>query len=76
MTDAKITNAQTGSSISVSGNTITVTVENRAKKFDLALRKYITKVNGAAVPDSRVPNIDTSTLTSGTTATYKHKKDL
>ena len=52
MTDAKITNVQTGSSISVSGNTITVTVENRAKKFDLALRKYITKVNGAAVPDS------------------------
>ena len=75
MTDAKIINAQNGSSISLSGNTITVTVENKAKNFDLALRKYITKVNDAAVPDSRVPNIDTSTLTSGTTATYKHKKD-
>ena len=47
------------------------------KNFDLALRKYITKVNDVELSgaDSRVPNIDTSTLSSGTTATYKHKKD-
>ena len=47
------------------------------REFDLALRKYITKVNGKdlAGAASRVPNIDKSTLTSGTTATYKHKKD-
>ena len=47
----------------------------KAKPFDLALRKYITKVNGTAVTDTRVPSIDKSTLTSGTTATYKHRKD-
>ena len=46
-----------------------------AKPFDLALRKYITKVNGVEVRDTRVPNIDESTLTSGTTASYKHRKD-
>ncbi len=45
------------------------------KPFDLALRKYITQVNEANVAVSRVPNIDESTLQSGTTATYNHKKD-
>ena len=47
------------------------------KPFDLALRKYITKVNGTELTgtSSRVPNIDESTLESGTTATYNHKKD-
>ena len=45
------------------------------KVFDLALRKYITQVNGKNVNNSRVPNIDESTLQSGTTATYNHRKD-
>jgi uncharacterized repeat protein (TIGR01451 family) len=47
------------------------------KVFDLALRKYITKINGVELTgaSSRVPSIDESTLESGTTATYKHKKD-
>ena len=47
------------------------------KDFDLALRKYITKVNGTELigASSRIPNIDISTLNTGTTATYKHKKD-
>ena len=45
------------------------------KPFDLALRKYITQVNGVNVNNSRVPNIDESTLQSGTTATYNHRKD-
>ena len=75
MSDAKIVNAQTGASISLSGNTITVTVENRGKYFDLALRKYITQVNGENVENTRVPNIDTSTISSNMTATYKHRKD-
>ena len=75
MSNAQITNPQTGASLQLSGNTITVTVENKAKYFDLALRKYITKVNDVAVENTRVPNIDTSTITSGTTATYKHRKD-
>lgn len=47
------------------------------KPFDLALRKYITKVNGTELTgtSSRVPNIEEGTLQSGTTATYNHKKD-
>ena len=45
--------------------------------FDLALRKYITKVGDTELTgiNSRVPNIDESTLETGTTATYNHKKD-
>ncbi len=47
------------------------------KEFDLALRKYITAVNGVELTGAnvRVPDIDESTLSSGTTATYRHKKD-
>ena len=75
MSDARIVNEQAGASISLSGNTITVTVENRGKYFDLALRKYITQVNGENVENTRVPNIDTSTIQSELTATYKHRKD-
>ena len=45
------------------------------KPFDLALRKYITAVNGVDVANSRVPDIDESTLQDGTTATYNHRKD-
>ena len=75
MSNAVITNAQTGANINLSGNTITVTVENKAKYFDLALRKYITQINGKDVENSRVPTVDTSALTSGTTAHYNHRKD-
>lgn len=57
-------------------DTVTLTLESE-KIFDLALRKYITKVNDVELTgtSSRVPSIEESTLTSGTTATYKHKKD-
>ena len=75
MSDAVITNAQNGADISLSGNTKTVTVENKSKYFDLALRKYITQVNGENVANTRVPVIDTTSLTTGTTASYKHRKD-
>ena len=51
-----------------------VEVEKNPEDFDLALRKYITEVNGTPV-DTRTPNIDESTLENGTTATYKHRKD-
>ena len=66
-----------GTKVTLKGKVITITVPNVKKEFDLALRKYITKVNGKDLTGvaSRVPNIDKSTLTSGTTATYKHKKD-
>ena len=52
-----------------------LTVTPGKKNFDLALRKYITKINGTDIKISRVPNIDEATLESGTTATYKHRKD-
>ena len=45
------------------------------REFDLALRKYITKVNGSNVTATREPNIDKSTIKTSGTATYKHRKD-
>ena len=54
------------------------------KYFDLALRKFITKVDGEAPEESREPVPDVSTLIDGTydrngkkehTATYNHPKD-
>ena len=50
-------------------------VQKLPKEFDLSLRKYITEINDESVENSRVPVIDESTLKSGTTATYKHRKD-
>ena len=49
----------------------------KKKEFDLALRKYITKVDGKNVDISRNPVIDTTKLSNKTetTAIYKHKKD-
>ncbi|MCI8470496.1 MAG: DUF11 domain-containing protein [Clostridia bacterium] len=57
-----------------------VTPEPEEKPFDLALRKYITKVERGneviSIPNgNRVPNIDESSLQTGTTATYRHRKD-
>ncbi|MBE5819819.1 MAG: hypothetical protein E7310_03240 [Clostridiales bacterium] len=45
--------------------------------FDLALRKFITKVNGEAPKVSRVPQVDVTPLVDGTatTAKYNHPKD-
>ncbi len=61
---------------------------SRDKVFDLALRKYITKVETENEDETRTttdientetqrrnPEIDKSTLQTGTTATYKHRKD-
>lgn len=56
----------------------------KEKPFDLALRKYITKVTtkGGTTTDlsnststTRVPSINTSTIDTEFTATYKHRKD-
>lgn len=55
--------------------TIPTEFEAVPEEFDLALRKYITQVNGKIVANTRVPNIDLSTLNAGITATYKHRKD-
>ena len=56
---------------------VELTVTPNEQPFDLALRKYITKVNGLELTgaNSRVPSIDESTLKTGTTAAYKHRKD-
>ena len=53
----------------------TVELTSAPEEFDLALRKYITKVNGTNVTNTREPNIDETTLLTGTTATYKHRKE-
>ena len=49
----------------------------KEKEFDLSLRKFITKVNGIDLDNSREPQIDTTKLISGdsTTATYRHPKE-
>ncbi len=56
--------------------TLTYQPEPEEKPFDLALRKYIVKKNGTELTgnDSRVPNVDESTIKDDKTATYKHKK--
>ncbi len=65
-----------GVTFNVSGNTITITVVNeKIKAFDLSLRKYITKINGVEITDTKEPDIDTSVLQNKTTADYKHRKD-
>lgn len=42
------------------------------KEFDLALRKFITSINGVNV--NRVPEVNLSGLATGTTAIYEHSK--
>ena len=61
-------------SVSIVSNSIIITVKNNSveKKFDLALRKFITKINN--IEYSRGPVVDTSTITTTGTATYKHTK--
>ena len=53
--------------------TITNTHIVDEKKFDLALRKFITEVNGTKYTD-REPVVDTTTIATYGTATYKHTK--
>ncbi len=53
--------------------TITNTHIVDEKKFDLALRKFITEVNGTKYTD-REPVVDTTTIATNETATYKHTK--
>lgn len=59
--------------------TIPTEFEAKPEEFDLALRKYITGVKNSAGEEqtisTRRPSIDVSTLQTGTTATYKHRKD-
>ncbi len=66
-------------------NTITITVTNKKQIFDLALRKYITHINGNEVQTSREPQITNEeaqnvengqgTFDEGTTAKKEHTKN-
>ena len=65
-------------------NTITITITNKKQPFDLALRKYITHINGTEVATSREPQISedeaqavadgNATFDDGTTAEKDHIK--
>ena len=57
-------------------NTVTLEVNPEEHPFDLALRKFISKINNVAPETSRAPQVDTSRLAAGTatTATYTHSK--
>ena len=65
-------------------NTITIIITNRKQPFDLALRKYITHINGEEVSPSREPQISddetqavadgNATFDDGTTAEKDHIK--
>ena len=54
-----------------------IIIDRIPEEFDLSLRKYITKVDGQEVANTRVPNIDTTSLANetDTTAEYNHRKD-
>lgn len=45
------------------------------KSLDFSLRSYITKIDGVDIENSRVPNIDYSTIDSQLVAKYNHTKD-
>lgn len=82
-TPVVVPGVQIGSFVADTG-VITIVVQNdKSKEFDLALRKYITKINGKTLTgaDDRTPKVDTSKLNtvdaSGnkiTTAKYTHSK--
>ena len=64
-----------GTTATLEGNTIKIVVSNRKiKQFDLALRKYISKVNDKEY--DRAPQVDITNLANGTstTAIYNHPK--
>ena len=62
--------------VTITSNLIYVEAENDVMSADLALRKFITKVNDNEITD-RIPDVDITPLVDGTstTATYNHPKD-
>ena len=50
----------------------TYTVQVIGKAFDLSLQKFITKVNGTAVSQSRAPLVDVTNLKNGTSTDAKY----
>ncbi len=76
-TDGKITLDKEQPLVEITREPETETIEliGKVNNFDLALRKYIIKVNGSAITNTRVPSVSTDSLSTGTTATYRHRKD-
>ena len=67
ITEDKVDNYET----TIDGYNIT----NTNKIFDLSLRKFITQVGGQDLQNTRIPEVKEDSLTTGTTATYNHRKD-
>ena len=67
VTEDKVNNYDT----TINGYNIT----NTNKIFDLSLRKFITQVGGQDLQNARIPEVKEDSLTTGTTATYNHRKD-
>ncbi len=73
----------TGYTVSIEGNPtegfVITNTHIPEKYFDLALRKYITKINNNELTTlglaSRVPNIEDTLKNGETTANYRHRKD-
>ena len=59
--------------VRLENNVIIITVPNEKQDFDLALRKFISEVDGTQY--DRAPNVDLSGLEDGTTAIYNHPKN-
>ena len=70
----QITDSEIKVMLDATTSTITINVINNPiqPEFDLALRKFITKINNETY--SREPQVDTSTIATTRTATYKHTK--
>ncbi len=74
VTDAKVVPENTNASASLENGVIKITISNKEiKEFDLALRKFISEVDGTSY--NRQPNVDTSTIKSEGTGTYNHTKE-
>lgn len=64
--------------VEITSNNIKIEIDNTPQEADLALRKFITAVDGVELTgeDSRVPSVDLANLIDGTssTADYHHEK--
>ena len=78
VTDVKFSDdtQSNGSTVTLQGSTIIVTVPNEKSIFDLKLVKRIVEVNGETVPE-RLENVDITDLANGTstTADYQMNKE-
>ena len=72
-----VTGNATGVGCNIVGNTIQLYIPNQKKKFDMSLRKSITKIDDVEVEESRLPVINNKSiemLQKTETASYYHTK--